>query len=107
MPIDLEPQYLRMVEEVLQQHIPDCEVRVFGSRVTGRAKKFSDLDLAIVSTAALSSRRMALLANAFEESNLPFKVDILDLAAAGPNIQTSVAQNSEVMLSGFRDADRK
>jgi type I restriction enzyme S subunit len=98
MSIDLEPYILCQVQEVLKQHVPDCEVWAFGSRVSGRAKRFSDLDLAIVFPAPISVRRLALLANAFEESNLPIKVDLLDLRAASPVIQNRVSETCELIF---------
>ncbi len=48
----------------------------FGSRVKGTQKKFSDLDLCYKEI--IPSVVMARLEEEFEESNLPFKVDIVD-----------------------------
>ena len=47
--IDLEPQHLQVVQHILSEHVPECEVRVFGSRANGTARRFSDLDLALIS----------------------------------------------------------
>lgn len=70
---------LKVVKKVLRNHVSDCEVRVFGSRVNGgKAKKYSDLDLVIIGRKKLSSRRLAELKDTFQESNLPFRVDVLD-----------------------------
>ena len=46
--LDLEPPHLEMVKAILNEHVSDCEARAYGSRVTGDARKYSDLDLAIV-----------------------------------------------------------
>lgn len=40
--IDLPPHHLTTVQRILAEHLPDCEVRAFGSRVTGKARKHSD-----------------------------------------------------------------
>ena len=48
MSIQLEPQYLQRVKEILDKFLPTCEVWAFGSRVEGTQKKFSDLDLVVV-----------------------------------------------------------
>ena len=46
--VDLNPNYLAAVERILAEHVPECEVRAFGSRATWTAKDYSDLDLAVV-----------------------------------------------------------
>jgi len=51
-------------------------VRVFGSRASGRAKPYSDLDLVIIGEPVDDATR-ATLALAFEESDLPFRVDLI------------------------------
>ncbi len=73
MAIDLEERYLREVRQILRENIPECEVWVFGSRVSGKSEPFSDLDLALLSNETLPPRRLALLADAFDESDLPKK----------------------------------
>jgi type I restriction enzyme S subunit len=76
--IDLRPDHLAIVEEILSEHVPHCEVRAFGSRATWTAKDYSDLDLAVVGDAPLGWRKIAHLKEAFEESDLPMRVDVVD-----------------------------
>lgn len=45
--IDLRPDLLAMVHEILARYVPEAEVWAFGSRTTGTAKKHSDLDLVV------------------------------------------------------------
>ncbi|TAN57911.1 nucleotidyltransferase domain-containing protein [Patescibacteria group bacterium] len=56
------------------------KVFVFGSRARGRARKFSDYDIGILGRRPLSSEKMALIKDAFEESNLPYRVDVVDFS---------------------------
>ena len=79
-PIDIKPRDLDKVKEILLRHVPDQVVRAFGSRVTGKAKKFSDLDLVVMGENPLSLSVVAALAEDFTESDLPFKVDVVDWA---------------------------
>ena len=76
--IDLGPHDLEVVKRVLRDHVPDCEVRVFGSRAKWTAKDYSDLDLALVGESELGSDTLARLREAFEDSSLPMRVDVLD-----------------------------
>ena len=87
--VDLDPKDLDLIRTILQRHlelIPPAIVSVFGSRATNRAKKYSDLDLIIdLSGKSVPEQTMVALAYDFEESLLPFKVDIIDWAKiSGP-----------------------
>ena len=46
--LDLPHRYRDQLEALLREHVPECEVRAFGSRAAWTAKDYSDLDLAIV-----------------------------------------------------------
>ncbi|HSB82174.1 MAG TPA: nucleotidyltransferase domain-containing protein [Candidatus Methylomirabilis sp.] len=75
--LDLEPRHLDTVREILRSQIPDLAVRAFGSRVRGGAKPHSDLDLVVMTAAPLPMPVKVRLEEAFAESCLPFKVDVL------------------------------
>jgi predicted nucleotidyltransferase len=47
-PIDVSPQDWRIVCDILHRHVPMQEVWAFGSRATRTARRYSDLDLAII-----------------------------------------------------------
>ena len=68
------------MRSVLRQHVPNREVLAFGSRATWTAKNYSDLDLAILGDEQLPLDVSSALAEAFSESDLPFKVDLVDWA---------------------------
>ena len=78
--LNIKPEELKLVHQVLKQCIPGIEVRAFGSRANNTAKPHSDLDLALMTAQPLTLQQGALLTEAFEESDLPFKVDIIDWA---------------------------
>jgi predicted nucleotidyltransferase len=98
-PIALEPPEWDQLLSILRTHLAGRKVWAFGSRATGqRVKRFSDLDLAIEGP-ELSLRESALLAEAFDESRLPFKVDVVQLAAITPEFRTRI-QPSLVLIQG-------
>jgi len=78
--LDLDLEYLAIIKNILQKHLPaTAKIGVFGSRVTGKARKYSDVDLLIdLSEKPVPMAILAQLATDFEESDLPFKVDIVD-----------------------------
>ncbi|MCY4170617.1 MAG: restriction endonuclease subunit S [Bacteroidetes bacterium] len=79
--IDLSPDHWKIVREALRLHVPDYQVVAFGSRATWTAKDYSDLDLAILSEDPLPVSTLAALREDLEESILPFRVDVIDLAS--------------------------
>ena len=76
--LDLRPDHWAIVRDALSRHVPDREVLAFGSRATWTAKDYSDLDLAIMGEEPLSLRASSALDEALVESDLPFRVDIVD-----------------------------
>ena len=76
--IELDSASLKEIGRILDRYVPGCEVRVFGSRVSGGAHRYSDLDLAIRCTKPLAPEVMETLMDAFSESDLPILVDVSD-----------------------------
>lgn len=77
--LDLTNSDLRIVHGILARTAPGVNVLVFGSRVKGNAKKFSDLDLALDAGSPIDWSVIGELKLALSESDLPIKVDVIDL----------------------------
>ncbi|MEW9298621.1 nucleotidyltransferase domain-containing protein [Acetobacter oryzifermentans] len=92
--IDITPEERAIVLRILNEIVPDREVRAFGSRVTGKAKPFSDLDLAIMGDEPLSLETRAQLEEAFSESELPWKVDVLDWVLVDNGFHEIIRKNN-------------
>ena len=73
--IILLPEQLQLVLDLTGKHLPGVEVWAYGSRVRGNPRRYSDLDL-VAFTAPGQSARAANLREAFEESDLPIRVDL-------------------------------
>ena len=95
--IDLKPIDVATVHAILAEHVPECEVRAFGSRATWNAKDYSDLDLAVVSDGPLDWRTLGRLKEAFEESNLPMRVDVLDWHSISESFRKVIEQDYVVV----------
>lgn len=76
---------------------PSWQVLAFGSRALFKAKPHSDLDLAIAAPQALTLAQMADLQELFGASDLTFKVDVLDMAAATPAMRDEVMKAAVVL----------
>ena len=73
--IDLPLDHLRLVQDLLLTHLPGVAVWAYGSRVKGNARPYSDLDL-VAFTQPEHAAQLHTLREAFEESDLPFRVDL-------------------------------
>jgi len=81
----------------MELHLQQFEVWAFGSRARGPAKPYSDLDLAVLTDNPLSFRQYAHLCDAFAESNLPFKVDVVDWATTSEAFRATIAAERVVV----------
>lgn len=76
--IDLEQKYIDFIKETVSNHLKDYKLYLFGSRVKNKAKKYSDIDIAIDS-AEFTPEKKSQLEFIFEDSTIPYEVDIVDL----------------------------
>ena len=92
-PIDIRPGDLRIVSDVLRRHLPaDVKVWVFGSRASWMTKDSSDLDLALEGEDRIPARSLSALDSAFEDSDLAYAVDIVDINRIGKAFRRIVEQ---------------
>jgi type I restriction enzyme S subunit len=94
-PVDLRPDHAKIVHEVIARHLPaGVSVRVFGSRAKWTAKPHSDLDLALKGKEPLPRSVLGDLAEAFSESDLPFRVDVVDWHSVSPSFQAVIDRDA-------------
>ncbi len=98
--IDLKPQDWHEVCHILATHVPEYPVWAFGSRVKGTAKAYSDLDLAIITRQALPWSKMATVKEAFDESDLSIRVDIVDWATTSETFRKIIEQDKVEIQEG-------
>ena len=95
--INVPKKHLFIIKQILQKHIPDAEVRAFGSRVSGTAKIYSDLDLAIIEKNKITAKVLMQLKDDFEESDIPFRIDILDWYTISDEFKTIINKRYEII----------
>ena len=94
---DIARKHLETIKRILAEYVGDCEVRAFGSRVIGAAQEYSDLDLAVVGGSKMKRRTKMLLREAFEESDLPFRVDVIDYHAVSDAFRAIIDAKYEIL----------
>ena len=101
--IDLNPNDWAEVARILRQQLPYLDVWAFGSRVKWTAKPYSDLDLALITHEPLQFGKLATLKNAFEDSDLPIRVDVVDWAATSASFRKIIERDKVVVQKAWDD----
>lgn len=96
-PIQINPQDWIDVTRILQEQVPALEVWAFGSRARHSAKPYSDLDLALITLVPLSLEKLADITEAFDTSDLPIRVDVVDWAATSETFRKIITQDKVVV----------
>ena len=73
--IDITAEQRKTVVALLASHLPNTRAWVYGSRVKWTSSPKSDLDLVVFATPEQTGP-VSNLREAFEETNLPFRVDL-------------------------------
>ena len=73
--IDITDEQRKTILTLLQRYLPGTAAWTYGSRVKWTSRPQSDLDLVVFATPEQSGR-VGVLREAFEESDLPFRVDL-------------------------------
>ena len=80
--VTMSVEEAEIVRGILTRHLPPgVRVYAFGSRARGTTKRWADLDLSLEGDGPLSLSVLGQLAQAFDESLLPWKVDLVDRAS--------------------------
>jgi len=99
-PVDIRPDHLELVLGILRQYVLEAEVWVFGSRAKWLARDTSDLDLCIRAGEPIGFARMGQLREAFEDSSLPYKVDVVDWATTSESFRKIIERDKVVVQGG-------
>lgn len=104
--IDITPDQRESVLSLLSSYIPDTEVWAYGSRVKGTSRPTSDLDLAVFARPEQRGR-ISELKEAFEESSLPFRVDVMIWDEMPVNFRKRILEQYVVLIEKRATAPQK
>ncbi len=91
----LSPPQRILLRQLIDGVLPGAQVAVFGSRATGHARPFSDLDLLFIAPPRLTWAQRGDLRDAFEASALPFSVDLVELAGLAEGMRQRVLAEAQ------------
>ena len=87
--IHAEERHIKIITDILAKY--PYTFYAFGSRIKGTEKKLSDLDLCFTEDIPWNIR--AHIDEDFEESDLPFTVDIIDLNSCNDNFKKAIQKD--------------
>lgn len=91
----MDKNTLDTLKDIVFRHLDPQKYRVFvfGSRATGKAVKFSDVDLGIEGEMGVSKVTLSAIEEAFENSDLPYTVDVVDFNSVTNKFKQIAKQN--------------
>lgn len=92
-----EAKFKKEIKNLIGKHI-DLNKRqlvVFGSRVNGKASKWSDIDLGILGTEKIPSNIMGKIKDDLVEMPILYKIDVIDFANTSQEFKNIALQNYE------------
>ncbi len=76
----LNQTQLKQIKQIVRKYLPEDAYKsfIFGSRANGTNRKFSDIDLGLQGPKALSPKEYIKIKNEFDDSDIPYRVDLVD-----------------------------
>ena len=99
--IDITAEQRDTILTLLRRHLPGTSAWVYGSRATWTSRPQSDLDLVVFATPE-KVRRVGYLRQAFEESDLPFRVDLLVWSDIPESFRQQIERNHVVLSTEYK-----
>lgn len=81
---------------LLSALFPDAKIYLFGSRATGKAQQFSDIDLAIDAGHKLPIQDIDEAKSIMRELNIVYKVDIVDFHSISQTMRKLIEQEKVI-----------
>ena len=95
--IDITAKQRKIVTDLLERHLPNTTAWIYGSRAKWASRPQSDLDM-VVFSALEQNGRVSDLREAFEESNLPFRVDLFVWDAVPEQFRKQIKRDHVVLV---------
>ncbi|HCY74603.1 MAG TPA: hypothetical protein DHV28_01660 [Ignavibacteriales bacterium] len=89
--------YLAKIKEIILSIIDTKEYKVFlfGSRATKKFKRYSDVDIGLLGNKPVGNAYYKII-NKIEESDIPYKVDIVDFALVDEQFKKIALEEIEI-----------
>ena len=98
--IAVSPFEIEIILDIIKKHVPQCDVLAFGSRYKWTNEETSDLDLAVMGEDKVGFKIIGNMKEDFMESDLPFRVDVLDYHAVSDSFRKIIDEGNERIYRG-------
>lgn len=97
--LNLSPDDLLEIQTILKKIVPTATIWAYGSRVNGTNHEGSDLDLVLLNPdqPEKPSTHILELKRAFQNSQLPILIDILDWASLPENFHVEIKKHHVII----------
>jgi predicted nucleotidyltransferase len=94
----IEQKYFLRLKELVINFLKDREVKIilFGSRARGQGSPFSDVDIGIIPFGELEDKELAILRERIEDSNIPYKVEVVNFSEVSEDFKKSALKEAIV-----------
>ncbi|QQR49561.1 nucleotidyltransferase domain-containing protein [bacterium] len=76
--------------EIINKHLSECSVYLFGSRARNTHREGADIDLALDCGKKLDISTLFKIKSDIEDSTIPIFVDLVDLQDASPDLKNEI-----------------
>ena len=104
--IDITTEQRETILALLEEHLPDTAAWVYGSRVMWTSRPQSDLDLVVFATPE-QKNRVGDFRKAFEESTLPFRVDLFVWETIPESFRKSIQKDHVVLVAADGESHKR
>ena len=94
--LHIDKNHVNMIISIINQiqELENCSVFLYGSRIQGKAAKYSDVDIALdYSGNTVPDTIKSNLSALFEKSTLPYSVDIIDINSVYPSFRAKIEKD--------------
>ncbi len=84
--IDLSQKILNILKTEIKKELPECKILIFGSRVRGNAKKYSDVDIALIDSERIPTKVLMRLVETLNPK-IDYAIDIIDYNSVSNEFQ--------------------
>ena len=86
----LSETQLKKILSCIHLHLPEAHIFAFGSRITGKPRKYSDLDIALDAHAPIDLSVLTKIKNSLSETNIPILIDLIDYRSVADDFKAII-----------------
>ncbi len=93
--------YLNQIKDLVLSELKDDQMKifVFGSRAKGNYRPGSDVDIGFIPQGRLNAGKISFLKEKIEDSNIPYKVDIVNFNEVSDEFRRQAMKNTIIWKS--------